>query len=111
MGKRIVILGGGTGGTLTANRLRASLPAEDEITVVDGNDRHLYQPGLLFVPFGLTHPEEIVRPRSRQLHAGIDFCEVEVDRVAIDADEVHLSDGTTLGYDVLVVATGSRLVP
>jgi sulfide:quinone oxidoreductase len=111
MGDRVVILGGGTGGTLAANRLRKALPADAEITVVDGNDRHVYQPGLLFVPFGLTHPEDIVRPRRRQLRRGIRFHEAEVDHVALDDDEVHLCDGTTLGYDVLVVASGSRLVP
>ena len=55
MAHRIVILGGGTGGTLTANRLRrAYSAAEATITVVDQDDRHVYQPGLLFVPFGLS---------------------------------------------------------
>ena len=74
MTKHILILGGGTGGTLTANRLRRLFPGgEVEITVVDQDDRHVYQPGLLFVPFGLTHTEDIVRPRSRQLHDGITF--------------------------------------
>jgi sulfide:quinone oxidoreductase len=111
MSSRIVILGGGTGGTLTANRLRKSLPSDTEITVVDRNDRHIYQPGLLFVPFGFTHAEDIVRPRGRQLRPGITFRESAVDRVVVDEDEVHLTDGSTLGYDVLVVASGCRLVP
>jgi sulfide:quinone oxidoreductase len=111
MGTRIVILGGGTGGTLTANRLRKTLPADTSITVVDGNDRHVYQPGLLFVPFGLADPDDIVRPRHRQLREGIDFHQSEVDHVALDVEEVHLVDGTVLGYDVLVIASGSRLVP
>jgi sulfide:quinone oxidoreductase len=111
MSTQIVILGGGTGGTLTANRLRKAMPADTVITVVDDDDRHVYQPGLLFVPFGLTHPEDIVRPRSRQLHAGIDYHQSAIDHVELDADRVHLEDGTTLDYDVLVVATGARLVP
>ena len=55
MAARVVILGAGTGGTLTANRLRKELP-DVTITVVDENDRHVYQPGLLFVPFGLAAP-------------------------------------------------------
>jgi sulfide:quinone oxidoreductase len=55
--RRVVILGGGTGGTLAANRLRKAYPPGDVlITVIDQDDAHVYQPGLLFVPFGLTHP-------------------------------------------------------
>jgi sulfide:quinone oxidoreductase len=112
MTKRVVVLGGGTGGTLTANRLRRMFPlGELTITVVDQNDRHVYQPGLLFVPFGLTHPEDIVRPRARQLHEGVDFIESAIDRVDIEANQVHLAGGFVLGYDVLVVATGAVLVP
>jgi len=110
--KRIVVLGGGTGGTLTANRLRKVLPVDGvQITVVDRDDRHVYQPGLLFVPFGLTHPEDIVRPRGRQLRRGIEFRASAVERVDITAHEVLLGDGSVLSYDVLVVASGAVLVP
>ena len=112
MATRIVILGGGTGGTLMANRLRKSYDrSEVEITVVDRDDRHVYQPGLLFVPFGLAETDEIVRPRHRQLHKGISFHESDVDHVALDDDLVHLADGHILPYDVLIVATGTRLAP
>ena len=66
--KKIVILGGGTGGTLMANRLRKLYDLDEaEIAVVDKDDRHVYQPGLLFVPFGLATLDEIVRPRARQV--------------------------------------------
>jgi sulfide:quinone oxidoreductase len=109
---RIVILGGGTGGTMVANRLRRRFDADEaEIHVVDLDDRHVYQPGLLFVPFGLTSLDEIIRPRTRHLRDGIVFHEREVDAVWIERDELLLDDGTTLPYDVLVVATGSRLQP
>lgn len=112
MDRRVVILGGGTGGTLTANRLRRAYPETDlHITVVDQDDRHLYQPGLLFVPFGLARPERLVRSRSAQLHRGIAFHQSAVDAVDLDGEKVVLEDGATLGYDVLVVATGARLVP
>lgn len=112
MTHRIVILGGGTGGTLTANRLRKRYgTAEASITVVDRDDVHVYQPGLLFVPFGLAEPDDIVRPRGRQLHKGIDYVRSEIDRVDLATDRVVLTDGTELAYDVLVVATGAVLQP
>ena len=112
MAHRVVILGGGTGGTLTANRLRRLYPESDaEIAVIDQDDRHVYQPGLLFVPFGLASAEHIVRPRGRQLHAGIAYVKSAIDHVDLGTNQVTLENGTTLGYDVLVVATGAVLVP
>jgi sulfide:quinone oxidoreductase len=110
--KQIVILGGGTGGTMTANRLRRSFELDEaEIHVVDRDDRHVYQPGLLFVPFGLASLDEIVRPRRRQLRSGIVFHEAEVASVDLDHDEVALQGGVVLPYDALVVASGTRLQP
>jgi sulfide:quinone oxidoreductase len=112
MAKRLVILGGGTGGTLLANHLRRRMDEDElQIDVVDRDDRHVYQPGLLFVPFGLAEPDEIVRPRKRQLHRGIGFHEQEIDSVSIADQRVCFGDGSSLDYDVLVVATGSRLLP
>ena len=112
MTRHVVILGGGTGGTLAANRLRRRFRTDElAITVVDQDDRHVYQPGLLFVPFGLTHVEDIVRPRQRQLRRGIDFIQQGIDHVEIDTSMVQLDDDTTLAYDLLVVATGATLVP
>jgi sulfide:quinone oxidoreductase len=110
MARRLVILGGGTGGTLMANRLRKHHGDDLEITVVDQDDRHVYQPGLLFVPFGLADADDIVRPRQRQLKKGVAFHQAGVEHVDIEAEQVHLDDGTVLPYDVLVVATGARLV-
>jgi sulfide:quinone oxidoreductase len=110
--KQIVILGGGTGGTMVANRLRRQFDEDDvDIHVVDRDDRHVYQPGLLFVPFGLATIDEIVRPRHRQLHKGIEFHEDEVETVFVGREEVRLAGGKLLPYDVLVVASGARLQP
>jgi sulfide:quinone oxidoreductase len=112
MPDHVVILGAGTGGTIMANRLRRIYAEDDvDITIVDRDDQHVYQPGLLFLPFGLTHPEDIVRSRQRQLHEGIAYHQSEIDHVDIPNDTVTLTDGTVLAYDVLVVATGARLLP
>ena len=112
MRTQIVILGGGTGGTIAANRLRRRLDAGvADIHVVDRDDLHLYQPGLLFVPFGLADAHELVRSRRRQLRRGIEFHEGEVDTVDLTRNRVHLAGGGELPYDVLVVASGARLLP
>ena len=115
MTKKIVILGGGTGGTLVANRLLKHFRhhrvdhQQVEITVVDRDDHHLYQPGLLFMPFGLAHVADIARPRHAQLQTGIEFIRSGVDHVDRHADTVYLEDGRELAYDVLVIATGAQL--
>lgn len=111
MTKQLVILGGGTGGTLAANRLRRALDDDVAITVVDRDDDHVYQPGLLFVPFGLTSPPGLVRSRARQLHTGIGYHRAGVRRVDVEHRRVHLDDDVVLSYDVLVIATGARLLP
>jgi sulfide:quinone oxidoreductase len=112
MGKAIVVLGGGTGGTLIANRLRRALDrGAADILVIDADDEHVYQPGLLFVPFGQAEPGNLIRPRHRQLRSGVAFKQAAVDRVDLDANEVVLAGGDRVRYDVLVIATGARLVP
>jgi sulfide:quinone oxidoreductase len=110
--RRLVVLGGGLGGTMIANRLRRRFPADQlEIHVVDRDDRHLYQAGLIFVPFGMVSPERLVRPRRRQLQDGIAFHEAEIESVSLEDDRVLLADGASLDYDALVVATGVELQP
>jgi sulfide:quinone oxidoreductase len=108
---RIVILGGGTGGTLAANRLHKLYGDQAEIVVIDRDDRHPYQPGFLFVPFGQADPAKLVRSRRAQLRKGIALRIGEVDRVDTAANSVHLKDGAEMPYDVLVVATGAALLP
>jgi sulfide:quinone oxidoreductase len=95
-----------------ANRLRGLFGRDAaDITVIDPDDKHVYQPGLLFVPFGKATPAALTRSRSRQFRPGVTFRQAAVDRVDLEKDEVWLADGTPVGYDVLVIATGARLVP
>jgi sulfide:quinone oxidoreductase len=110
--KQIVILGAGTAGTMMANKLARALPERAwKITVVDRDDAHVYQPGLLFLPFGAYREEEITRPRRPLLDRRVDLRLGGIDRVAPDENRVHLAGGESIAYDLLVVATGSRILP
>jgi sulfide:quinone oxidoreductase len=105
--RRLLVLGAGTAGTMVVNKLRRRLDrAEWQIAVVDQSDRHFYQPGYLFLPFGTYRPDQIVQPRERFVPDGVELVYGEVDRVAADDNEVLLADGTRLPYDYLVIATG-----
>lgn len=109
---KLVVLGGGTAGTMAANKLR-KLFSEDElqITVVDADDAHHYQPGYLFLPFGQLTTSQIVKPRAKQLRKGIDFVQAGIERVDPDDKRVRLADGRTLTYDYLIIATGTHPRP
>lgn len=109
--KNVVILGAGTGGTIVAAKLARQLPAGWQVSLVDQDDDHVYQPGLLFVPFGQVDPAQLVRPRRTVAPAGVALRLEGVSRVDPVAKQVVLGSGALLGYDVLVVATGSRIVP
>jgi sulfide:quinone oxidoreductase len=109
---KLVILGAGTAGTMLASKLRHRLSADDwAITVVDQDDRHIYQPGLLMLPFGIYRPDELVKPRHRFIPDGVELVLAEIDRVEADAEKVHLQDGRVLSYDYLVIATGTSPRP
>jgi sulfide:quinone oxidoreductase len=110
--KNLLVLGAGTAGTMIANKLRRRLhPAEWRITVVDQDDRHHYQPGYLFLPFGGYRPDQLVRSRHRFLPDRVDFVVGEVDKVVTEANQVVLVDGRELPYDYLVIATGTAPRP
>jgi sulfide:quinone oxidoreductase len=110
--KRLLILGGGTAGTIAANKVRSVLPRDEwSITVIDHDDDHRYQPGYLFIPFGTYAKDQVTRPRRQQFHDGVEFVEAEVDRIDAEASTVGLVDGRTMGYDYLVIASGSTPRP
>lgn len=110
--KSLVVLGAGTAGTMVANKLRHRLPrTEWTITVVDKTDIHDYQPGYLFIPFGLNAPEQIRRTKHALIGDDVELVLAEVDMVDPGARAVTLTDGRTLSYDYLVIASGTTPRP
>ncbi|MBI5666312.1 MAG: NAD(P)/FAD-dependent oxidoreductase [Nitrospirae bacterium] len=109
--KKIVILGGGTGGTAIANKLRKALSSgEWEITVIDRDDKHVYQPGLLFVPFGICTVDSIIKSRKKFISNGINFVIDPITRVNHEKNRVETKGGS-FDYDWLIIGTGCRLAP
>ncbi len=112
--KQVVILGAGTGGALIANLLAQKLDLKQwVITVVDRSDSHVYQPGLLFLPFGLyghDKPADLVRPIGDPLPRNVNFLAADILRIDTDRKTVETSI-TTLQYDFLVSALGCRVAP
>ncbi len=110
--KKIVILGAGTGGTIMANKLRKVLERDEwSITVVDKEPNHYYQPGFLFIPFGIYNKHDVVKPKASFIPAGVKFIINEIDRVEPDKNTVYLTNGQILEYDFLIVATGTHIKP
>jgi sulfide:quinone oxidoreductase len=97
---------------MVVNKLRPRLDADDwQITVVDANEAHHYQPGYLFIPFGIYNRNDIVKSRRDFIPSGVDFVLGEIDVVEPEASRVKLMDGTTLDYDYLVIASGTTPRP
>ncbi len=105
--KKVLVLGGGTAGTMAANRLRKALPESSwSVTVVDADDDHRYQPGFLFLPFGTYQPGQVTKSRRKYLSKGVSLVYGEIDSVVADESAVLLTDGSRLMYDYLIIASG-----
>ena len=110
--RRLLVLGAGTAGTMAVNKLRPRLPeSEWDITIVEQSATHYYQPGYLFLPFGIYQPKQIVKPTAHFIPKGVTLVTGEIDVVTPDENTVTLADGTRLEYDYLVIATGTTPRP
>ena len=109
--KSLIILGAGTAGTSVANQLGRRLGPDWQVTVVDPEPEHLYQPDLIFVPFGSVNEARSTRSRASTLTSGVNWVPEAVTRVDRDRRQVHLGGGRTLSYDLLVIASGAGIHP
>lgn len=111
MPARIVVLGGGVGGTLVANLLDKRLAGDAKVTVVDPTGMHDYQPGYLYVALGQAKGHWLSREERTLLRPEVELAIESAVRIHPDAGTVQLERGGSLEWDYLVVATGARLVP
>ena len=114
--KRVLILGGGVGGTLSANLISRKLKkqidsGEVDVTVVDSTGQHVYQPGFMYIAMGGESAQKLQRPERRLLDERVNLTVASATGIDLDASTVELDNGDRLHYDQLVLATGSRILP
>jgi sulfide:quinone oxidoreductase len=111
--KTFLILGAGTGGTMVANKMADLLdPNEWRIIIVDREETHYYQPGFLFIPFGIYTPSDVVKPKRDFIPRNVKMIMSDIELIEPDANRVKLTkDNQIISYDYLVIATGSHIRP
>ncbi len=110
--KKLLILGGGTAGTMMANKFRKVMDREEwEITIVDKHRTHYYQPGFLFIPFGIYNRNDVIKPKGDFFPSGVNVIYSDIDRIEGEKNVVHLDGGKLLHYDFLIIATGAETRP
>ena len=111
--KTLLILGAGTGGTMIANKMSEHLDAKEwKIILVDKNETHYYQPGFLFIPFGIYSPQDVIKPKRDFVPPHVEFIISDIELIEPGASRVKLAKRSKwIDYDYLVVATGSHVHP
>ena len=108
--KTVLVLGGGVGGLVAARRLRARLPRDHRVVLVDRDPQHLFQPSLLWVATGARSVAQIQRPLDRLRRRGIEVIRGEIERIDAAARTVTVG-GQTLTGDAMIIALGADLAP
>jgi len=108
--KTILILGGGIGGIVTANRLRQYLPRQHRIVLVERSEQHAFAASFLWLMTGDRKPEQITRPLRQMVSHGVEVIHASARR--IDPEKGYIeADGQSLSYDYLVLALGAEMYP
>lgn len=110
--RKLVILGAGTGGTMMLNKLSGILDKEEwQITIVDQYATHYYQPGFLFIPFGIYSERDVIKPKRDFFPVGADVIISEIEKIEPEQNRVLLKNKAVLNYDYLIIATGTKIRP
>lgn len=110
--KKLVILGAGTAGTMILNKLYNELDTNQwSITIVDKEETHYYQPGFLFIPFGIYSRKDVIKPKRDFFPSGVSVIISEIEKIDVNVNKVILKNNVVLSYDYLIIATGSRIDP
>jgi sulfide:quinone oxidoreductase len=95
-----------------ANRLRKRMALVDwQIAIIDSDRKHYYQPGFLFLPFGIYTEKDVIKPKRQFVPRSVEYIEAEIERVDPDQNRALFRGGETLNYDVLIIATGAKTAP
>ena len=109
--KNLLILGAGTAGTMMANHLRPKLYSNKwNITIVDQYKTHYYQPGFLFLPFDTYTEDQVKKEGKKFIPKFVNYIQKKIEKILPEENKVVLED-RTLNYDVLIIATGSKIAP
>jgi len=109
--KNLLILGAGTAGTMMANHLRPKLYSNKwNITIVDQYKTHYYQPGFLFLPFDTYTENQVKKEGKKFIPKFVNYIQKKIEKILPEENKVVLED-ETLDYDVLIIATGSKIAP
>jgi len=110
---KILILGGGFGGVIAAERLARELGDEHQITLVSRSRLFVFYPALVRLAFGKCERDDVSFDlRCTMLGRRVNFIEAEVARVDAHERKVTIAHGEVeghLSYDFLIFALGRRL--
>ncbi len=110
--KRLVILGAGTAGTMMLNKFCKALdPDEWKLTIVDKDETHYYQPGFLFIPFGIYGKQDVIKPKKKFFPEQAEVIISGIDQIDAENSIVYLENEDVLQYDYLIIATGTEICP